>query len=331
MRSWDNLTALATRLGASPGLVGKQDIALTVDALGIGGGSAIAVGDDAAAIPRGNGWTLLACEGMMSAFVRAMPWFAGWSGVMVNLSDIAAMGGRPSAVVNAFWAEGAAAAEPVLAGMRAASEAYAVPVVGGHSNLRATSAELAVAVLGEAHALLTSFDAMPGDVLIAAIDLRGTYHDPHPFFDAATKAPPERLRDDLTLLPKIAEARLSVAAKDISQGGVIGTAAMLAECSEVGVMIDLEAMPIPPGADLERWLVTFPSYGYLLAAKPENVETIARIFTRQDIAAAAIGKVDASRKLTINAGGNNALVRDLAAAPLIGCAPGTAIERQRHA
>ena len=44
------------------------------------------------------------------------PWFAGWSAVLVNLSDIAAMGGRPLALVNSIWSVGEQAAAPLLEG-----------------------------------------------------------------------------------------------------------------------------------------------------------------------------------------------------------------------
>ena len=45
---------------------------------------------------------------------------------------------------------------------------------------------------------------------------------------------------------------------------------MLAECSRVAITMDVEAIPIPAGAPLERWLLTFPSFGYLLSAKPDS-------------------------------------------------------------
>ena len=64
-----------------------------------------------------------AIEGLVEDFVAAMPWFAGYSAVMVNLSDIAAMGGRHIAVVDAIWSAGAEQAEPILQGMAAASAA----------------------------------------------------------------------------------------------------------------------------------------------------------------------------------------------------------------
>ncbi|MEM7523955.1 MAG: sll0787 family AIR synthase-like protein [Pseudomonadota bacterium] len=320
-----DLTAFAARLAEGPGLTGKGEIAQVVSALGVGGGSDIAVGDDTAAIPNASGgWDLFACEGMIEGFVAAMPWFAGWSGVMVNLSDVAAMGGRPVAVVNALWSDSAAAADPVLQGMAAACAAYGAPMVGGHANLHASGGNLAVAVLGRAERLLTSFDAAPGDALVMAVDLRGAYHDPHPFWDAASQAPHDRLRADLALLAEAAEAGLAHAAKDISQGGVIGTAAMFCECSQVGLVIDLDLVPGPPLADEEaeaRWLSAFPSFGYLLATPPAGADALIRRFTERDIAAARIGAFDDSGALSIARGGETACVRDLIADPLIGCAP----------
>lgn len=316
-----DLAALAETLAASPGLTGKRDIAAAVSGLGLGGGDAVPVGDDCAAIPSpAGGWQLLACEGMIEEFVAAMPWFAGWSAVMVNLSDVAAMGGRPVAVVNALWAEGEEAAVPVLQGMADAAAAYGVPIVGGHTNLRARAGQLAVAVLGQADQLLTSFDARPGDALVMAVDLAGRWHDPHPFWDAATKADPARLRRTLALLPAVAAGGAAHAAKDISQGGVIGTAAMLCECSGVGLTIDLDAVPAPPGADPARWLTAFPSYGYLFATAPEGVPDLLRLFGAEDIAAAAIGRFDDTGVVALGRDGARAPVIDLAGG-LIGCAP----------
>jgi hypothetical protein len=312
---------LAERLAEGLGLRGKRDIAAAVSALGIGGADAVAVGDDCAAIPDGDGWLLLACEGFLNEFVAAEPDFAGWSGIMVNLSDIAAMGGRPIAVVDALWARGEAEAAPILAGLKRASSAYGVPIVGGHTNLRNAADQLCVAVLGRANRLLTSFDAEPGDSLIAAIDLDGRWHDPLPFFDAASDAPPERLRAGLAILPEIAEAGLAKAAKDISQGGVVGTLLMLLECSRVGAVIDPDAVPRPAGASLDRWLGAFPSFGFLIAAKPRDAPEILRRFEAAGIAAAVFGVVDETRRLAIREDGALATVRDLLSDPLIGCAP----------
>ncbi|MCS5969737.1 AIR synthase related protein [Klebsiella variicola subsp. variicola] len=52
-------------------------------------------------------------------------------------------------MVNALWDEAQPHAAQILQGMAAASRAYQVPIVGGHTNLRSDRSQLAVAVLGE--------------------------------------------------------------------------------------------------------------------------------------------------------------------------------------
>ena len=317
----DDFAPLLEALRASRGLAAKADIGTVARSLGIDGASAVPVGDDCAAIPDRDGYLLLAIEGFMNAFVAGDPWFAGWCGVMVNLSDVAAMGGRPIAIVDALWADGAAGAEPVLDGLREAARAFGVPIVGGHSNLTTDRGQLSVAVLGRASALLTSFDARPGEVLVAAIDLRGRYRAAFSNWEAATDAPPGRLRGDLDLLPQIAEAGLSRAAKDISQGGIVGTASMLAECSGVAIEIDLDAVPRPEGVDLTRWLATFPSFGYLLAVAPTAVAAVVERFEARGIAAAAVGRIEGGTTVSVRQGRQRGTVWDFAHAPLIGCGP----------
>ncbi|SCB36319.1 sll0787 family AIR synthase-like protein [Rhizobium hainanense] len=312
----DEFNVIVKGLKESSGIAAKCDIASVADSLGLVGGS-IAVGDDCAALPNGDDYLLFAIEGFMNEFVVGDPWFAGWCGVMVNLSDVAAMGGRPVAVVDALWAKGGEGAEPVLAGLKAASDAFGVPIVGGHTNLKTDRGQLSVAVLGKAKCLLTSFDAKPSERLIAVIDHRGQYREPFNNWEAATSAPPERLRGDLDLLPQIAEAGLARAAKDISQGGIVGTAIMLAECSGVGITIDLDAIPVPAGVTLSRWLATFPSYGYLLSVPSEHVDSVMSIFASRDLTAAVVGTIVEGSIVSVASGGETSVIRDYAVEPLM--------------
>jgi uncharacterized protein len=312
-----DMRSLGETLRNARGLAAKGDIWTVAERLGLSPESSIPAGDDCAAIPDGEGYLLFAIEGFINQFVAADPWFAGWCGVMVNISDVAAMGGRPIAVVDAIWADGGEAAAPILAGLRAAAETFAVPIVGGHANMRAERSQLSVAILGRATRLLTSFDARPGDRLVAAIDLRGCYREPFANWDAATSAPAARLRSDLELLPRIAEAGLCRAAKDISQGGIVGTAAMLAECSGVGVRIDVRAVPKPDSAPIDRWLMTFPSFGCLLAIAPADVSAVTRLFVERDIAAADIGVVLEGNEAAITDGESVEVIWDFERMPLI--------------
>jgi uncharacterized protein len=309
------LAELVTQLKAGRGFAHKRDISDVVTALAqaLPGGLAsttlaaeqgVLLGDDCAAIPDADGHLLLAIEGLVEDFVAQMPWFAGYSGVMVNLSDIAAMGGRPIAVVDALWSNGQAGADPVLQGMAAASAAYGVPIVGGHSNNRAPRGQLAVAVLGRAKALLSSFKARAGQHLVMLVDLRGHWEQDQPFWNASTGAPAERLRSDLALLPDIAEAGWSEAAKDISMAGILGTALMLLECSQVGCRIQLDAIPHPPGhgpldspAAWLRWLQAFPSFGYLLSVDTHHLKPLMHRCQGQGLTCAVIGQVDDSREV----------------------------------
>lgn len=131
------LADLAAKLQQSLGIWQKQDIQIAAGALGlVGDDNPILLGDDCAAIPDGSGYLLLAAEGMLPSLVETDPWFAGWCAVMVNVSDIYAMGGRAIAVVDTVWSQSLSLSQPLLDGMRAAAQAYNVPIVGGHTNGR---------------------------------------------------------------------------------------------------------------------------------------------------------------------------------------------------
>lgn len=344
------LHALAAQVRAARGVAHKQDIADVVGRLaaaadpGCGNGieMAVPVGDDCAAWADGDGYLLFAIEGFVNDFVAAEPRFAGYCGVMVNVSDIYAMGGRPLAVVDALWSRGGDAAAPILEGLAEGARVYGVPIVGGHSNRRNDREQLSVAIMGRAKRLLSSFAARPGEHLVAAIDLRGGFHDPFPYWDASSGAPAARLRADLEILPTLAEAGHCRAAKDISMAGIVGTAMMFAECSGCGVAIDVDAIPRPDAVPLSRWLDIFPSYGFLLAANDAQLPAVLAAFAARDIPAASIGRFDASRSVRLRGerdrdeGGNEGAARangngsralcevevwDFNTQALIGCGP----------
>lgn len=296
------LARLIAFLSASPAVGEKVSIQTAYAPAQTLAGS-IRVGDDCAAIPEGDGYLLFAAEGMLESFVAADPWFAGYSAVMVNLSDVAAMGGWPLAIVDVLWTPGLKRSAEMWEGMSAASHAYGVPIVGGHTTLsKSGSSFLAAAVLGKAQRLITSFDAREGDDLLVAVDLRGTWRRDKPFWNASVGAPAERLRGDLALLPELAAQGWCQAGKDISNGGIVGTLAMLLECSGVGAELRLDLLPRPPDADLERWLLAFPSFGYLLSVSPENTASVAAHFTARDIACAPVGRVTSSPSLVLGYG-----------------------------
>ena len=300
-----DLDALARFLSTHPAVREKARIHDTY-ARALPSAGKVALGDDAAAIQQPDGSHLLfAAEGMLESFIRDDPWFAGYSAVMVNLSDIAAMGGRPVAITDVLGSPSDDLTDAIWAGMQAASLAYGVPIVGGHTTHTRETVSLAASVIGKAgNKLLTSFDARPGDCLAFAIDLNGAYRGDKPFWNASTSAPPDHLRSTLDLLPLLAESDLCRAAKDVSNGGIAGTLAMFCHCSGVGAVLDLDTLPLPAGTPLERWLVSFPSYGYLLAVAPEKLDAVQRHFTPHGIACAAIGRFTSQPVIVLASGGS---------------------------
>jgi uncharacterized protein len=316
------LSELVDRLRAAIGMAQKQDIQpiahklaaarLTPDA------AHIRLGDDCAAIPDGDGYLLLAAEGMWPTLVEHDPWFAGWCSVLVNVSDIYAMGGWPIAVVDALWSESIDQAEPLWQGMIAASQALNVPIVGGHTNCHSPYPALSVAILGRAKELITSFDARSGDVLLLLTDFDGKPHDRYACWDAATQADPLVLQRKLALLPQLAAAGLCDAGKDVSMGGIVGTALMLLETSGCGAVIDLDVVPCPAALSLEQWLLSFPSYGFLLSVRSDMVSAIQALAVPLDLVCAPIGQVTTEPQLWLKQRDEKICFWDIATAPLTG-------------
>lgn len=300
------LAELAARLAAHP-CVREKAVIHDVWSRAIPSAAGIPLGDDCAALRQPDGSHLLfAAEGIQADFLAMDPWFAGYSAVMVNLSDVAAMGGKPIALTDVITSVSAAEAEPVWQGMEAASLAYGVPIVGGHTSQQGRLS-LAVSVLGAAGPrLLTSFHAEPGDELILCMDLNGDWRRDFPFWNASTDSPPKCLQDQLAIFPELARKGWCRSAKDISNGGIPGTLAMLCTCSRVGAILDLDAIPMPPDTSIERWLTTFPSYGYIMAVKPAHTALVCERFEVSNIASACVGAVTSNPDIVFCTRGESA-------------------------
>lgn len=315
------LSELVSALQSAVGVLHKRDIQTAAVAIGqyvqSSDQSLVRLGDDCAAILDGEDYLLLATEGMWPELVTREPWFAGWCAVMVNISDIAAMGGVPIAVVNALWSESVEQSGPIWAGMRAASVAYGVPIVGGHTNCHSPYVGLSAAILGRAQRLITSFDAQPGDELVMVVNLKGDYYKAYPFWNAATMAEPKKLRRQLKLLPQLAESGLVHAGKDISMGGLVGTLLMLAEASSCGAMLYLDQVPHPLGVCWQKWLTSFPSFGFLFSVPRKNVAEVQAIFHPHDLACETVGTIAAGSQVYCAYKNEQQLLWDLAE-PLTG-------------
>ena len=99
--------------------------------------------------------------------------------------------------------------------------------------------------------------------------------------------------------------------------GAIGSALMLLECSGVGAQIDLDTVPRPEGVPLLRWLLSFPSFGYVLSVRPQQRLSVLERFAARGIAAARIGRVTVSPEVWLTQRGERALLWNVKDQPFI--------------
>jgi selenophosphate synthetase-related protein len=74
---------------------------------------------------------------------------------------------------------------------------------------------------------------------------------------------------------------------------------MLLHCSGVGAELWIDRLPKPPDADLNRWLVSFPSFGYLLSVAPEFTALVSGLLAQRGIACERVGRITAEKPLIL--------------------------------
>jgi hypothetical protein len=88
---------------------------------------------------------------------------------------------------------------------------------------------------------------------------------------------------------------------------------MLLECNRLGVSLDLDALPVPAGVTLERWINCFPCLSFLMCVPPGREEDCLRAFGLRGLAAAAVGTLDEGGLLRLSSAGQTQTVFDLSA------------------
>jgi selenophosphate synthetase-related protein len=302
------LEQLVAMIRSAPAVQAKRELAL-VRRL-----AAPLDGDDAAALPYAGGYLILCGEAIAPTFARADPHAAGAAAVVTNVSDVRAMGGRPLGLLDMVVSPDRAHAEAVLDGIAWAAGLLGVDVVGGHLTL-GHPPSISASCTGVATRPLFGREALPGDLLLAAFSLEGRYRDDTLFFSSLRDRSPEQLRDDGEALVEVAEWGAAHAARDVSMPGAAGSLLQLLETAGCGAELAVERVPRPQGVSLERWLLTFPSFGFLLAVPPERADDAAEPFRRRGLACAQCGRLDDTRTLTLAASGETAQLWDLAAEP----------------
>lgn len=307
---------IVARIRNYPGVLRKQPIQQVVDLLSQTlrfGNQLPSYGDDAAIIPWGDEYLLVAADGMMTGLLVNEPYAAGKASVMVTVNDIYSMGGRPIGMVNVLASGDDRQRHRIVEGIEKGCRKLQVPMLGGHlhPDSPVDCPALSVTIIGRAKKLLRSHLAAAGDRLVLAVDLEGRAGCRSVVsWDANSGKSPEALRHRLEALPLVAESETAFAAKDVSNAGILGTAAIMLENSGKGADIDLDAIPRPDSLTLEQWLLCFQSFGFILSVPPENIDRVFSIFSERGITAAAIGGVREGNVVDIHKNGISATLFD---------------------
>ena len=145
-----NLESLAAELRGFAGITRKKQIGNLMQFFPIESERIIAsFGEDAAVIDDGEEVMLLAADGIWSKLMEVDPEWSGYCSVLVNVHDIAAMGGWPVAMVDVLSVDDQEMAEKVLRGMKKGIEKFNVPIIGGHLHPDTPYSALDVAILGQ--------------------------------------------------------------------------------------------------------------------------------------------------------------------------------------
>ena len=189
----------------------------------------------------------------------------GFRAAAVNLSDLAASGATPLALLVTLAVPGATLAEDVFAFYEGIAEA-GVPVVGGDTT-SSESVVISVTALGRSSRVPGRDGAQPGDLLVVT----GPLGAAGAAFRQQRYAPPPLRLEEGRLLSATAHALM-----DVSDG--IGVdAGHIARRSGVRCVIDLDAVPLADGATLED--VGFGEDFELLAAvtEPHGFSVVGRV------------------------------------------------------
>ncbi len=206
----------------------------------------IGPGDDAAALHLRPDvpclvTTDMLMEGTCFNLTEAGPRAVGRKAMAVNLSDIAAMAGRPvAAVVSVALPRegGRKLAEELYLGLREMADRFQTALAGGDTNTWNGPMVISVTVLGEAteRGLVRRNGARPGDWLMVTGPLGGSIRGKH-----------------LTFIPRVLEALQLHAAADLHamidiSDGLAADVNHLCEESGCGAVLRAEAIPISADA-----------------------------------------------------------------------------------
>ena len=281
-------------------------------------------GEDAAAIVYGDDCLLFAADGIMESLVKTDPFYAGYFAVLVNVNDIAAMGGKPLAMVDIMSMSDGKVCSKLLRGMERAVRKFNVPIVGGHTHPDCNYNAIDISIIGTVPRtdLIMSSTAEAGNDIVFAMDTDGFFPEGLRYaWDTTTRKDDKLVQDQLAMMCTVAKEHLVTACKDMSNPGCIGTMGMLLESSGKGGHIDIMKIPRPKNVDMIQWLLTYQGFGFTFSCRPENSKRLIDLFKTVKVDAAVVGKVDDSSELILRCGKDSKVLFDFSKDIITGCNP----------
>ncbi|MDR0911622.1 MAG: methanogenesis marker 2 protein [Methanobrevibacter sp.] len=321
-----NFKELINDIQEFPGVSRKKAILDVTNSLkdvyNLTGNVIVPFGDDSSVIDVGDeNQILIAADGIWGLLIDADPYWAGYCSILVNVNDIAAMGGKPIAMVNILSMKDDKIGNDLLKGIIDGCKKFNVPMVGGHLHPDADYNSLDVSIVGIAkkNHILTSSGANIGDKILVAIDLDGRQHPKFKLnWDTTYHKDAKLVQDQIEVMREIAELDLVTACKDISNPGVLGTLEMLLEASAIGGKVSLENMPKHPDVNWNDWLKLYPGAGFVLTAKEENTDKIIELLEKYSINTSVVGEIIEDKKLFVSYNGEEEILFDQNINPVIG-------------
>ena len=281
-------------------------------------------GEDAAIIDFGDQVLLLAADGIWDRLMRTDPEWSGYCAILVNVHDIAAMGGRALGMVDIFSSGSSEISGKVLKGMKTGVEKLGVPILGGHIHPDTPYTAVDVAILGHAKkdCVIYSSTARPGDDVVLGIDLDGRVHPSCDMnWDSTFFKEASVVRYQVEAMVELGERKLLTAGKDVSNPGILGTLGMILEVSGVGAEVEVEKIPRPEPLKLDHWLKMYPGMGFIVTCRPENTSSVVEVFGNHKLNAVRIGKIVPGSRLDIVRGDERATVFDFEKHNITGLRP----------
>jgi thiamine-monophosphate kinase len=251
------------------------------------------IGDDAAVVVPPVGGMLLAADLVVAGVHGDLALVGlddlGWKAVAVNVSDIAAMGGRPTHALVSVAGPPDLDLVKLYEGVRAAAAEYDCPVVGGDLS-SCKELVISVAVTGEAgeRPPVLRGGALPGDALFVTGPLGASAAGLRLLQEGRGRESPELVEAHRRPVARVAEGRAARAAGatamvDVSDG-LAADVRHLAEASGVGIVLD--HVPVAAGATLEEALGGGEDYELVFSATNRGhvAATFAEAGLRQPVA-----------------------------------------------